>query len=835
MAETHEWMFYEVTWRQWAQRGAYPVPWWCQQYFRAWSDDYDSGLFPSKEAAFASNADYRYWHMIGVKDHHQESLIGQAGEVEPVYDNYAVGFSLFDPANRGLHLPQFPRAGGNGRPLEQGFEGGRLPILRTIHRPPLPLEVTQEAHATTLGIRQRGLVLLRLWVRATAASPPIWLCLAVAPAGPTGFQRHDKAGRYTSDKRIGLMTYDPARRLVEINGKWGPIFAAAPSQMGLYGNEGRSYDPDHYLDHSPYRDLAQTGALNGRQVATDHVAGLCTGMFAWQVPALAAGGFFGIDIYLPVDDYRGDDIDDFHAADPNALAANNRAYWTAKLDGAGAQPSFPAQVGHLGDLFRLCRADLLILSDQGQIHPGPTIYDSFWVRDSSVEGIACALAGDTELPRVQFGTHYPTVFHRQHQHWGPVDLHGFFGGEHEKNDHEWDSNGQALWAIGRLDRILGAGAGFGLGLYWPYVLEGARWLRDNRSPYGLLHSGWSAEHIGDKHQPHYWDDLWGLAGLWEAARLATRIDAHETQELWDAYDSLRRATSDSIRWVLSEQRRRGHWETFIPTGPGDVGRLDSTMIGALAYFHPCRLYMGAKLGEDIDHAFRMTLETIWGHFMDGGFRHDSAWHSYGPYLGLQLAHAFLLIGDVERMDRLLAWSVGNAGYARIARNSGHPGDFWDVALGAWNEQHCYPIAKDFGEIPRRWWYMGDIPHGWASAELILLLRDILFFEAGEDSGSPHIYLAPGVMPHWLADGDSIGVAAAPTALGGSFGYRLTLDASAREVRIMISQTPAANTWYIYPCRFGQPVQATGNAGAVQIVGRDVHLPAGTTSATIGFG
>ena len=31
--------------------------------------------------------------------------------------------------------------------------------------------------------------------------------------------------------------------------------------------------------------------------------------------------------------------------------------------------------------------------------------------------------------------------------------HGFFGGEHERNDREWDANGQALWAFGRFDRI----------------------------------------------------------------------------------------------------------------------------------------------------------------------------------------------------------------------------------------------------------------------------------------------------------------------------------------------------------------------------------------------
>lgn len=241
-----------------------------------------------------------------------------------------------------------------------------------------------------------------------------------------------------------------------------------------------------------------------------------------------------------------------------------------------------------------------------------------------MEGVACAAVGDTGLALTQFGDHYPSIFNLGFDRIGPVSEHGFFGAEHEKNDREWDSNGQALWAFGRLDRVLGPGAAFGQRMYAPYVIEGARWIRDNRSPYGLLHSGWSAEHIGDKDKPHYWDDLWGLAGLYEAARLAERLQAPEIAELWQAFDDLKRATADSIRWVLGEQRARGAWETFVPTGPADVGRLDSTIVGALCYFHPCRLYMNRKLGGDIDQAFRMTLETIWSHFIDGGFRHDAA-------------------------------------------------------------------------------------------------------------------------------------------------------------------------------------------------------------------
>lgn len=154
-----------------------------------------------------------------------------------------------------------------------------------------------------------------------------------------------------------------------------------------------------------------------------------------------------------------------------------------------------------------------------------------------------------------------------------------------------------------------------------------------------------------------------------------------------------------------------------------------------------------------------------------------------------------------------------------------------MALGAWNEQHCYPIAKDFREIPDRWWYMGDIPHGWACAELVLLIRDILFFEVGED-GDRCIFLAPGVMPHWLANGGSVGVAEAPTLFGGLFGYRLDHDPVQKRVVFSISQTPPGLPRYIYPCRFGRVTSATSDAGGVTVREHDVHLPAGTTTATI---
>ena len=47
-----------------------------------------------------------------------------------------------------------------------------------------------------------------------------------------------------------------------------------------------------------------------------------------------------------------------------------------------------------------------------------------------------------------------------------------------------------------------------------------------------------------------------------------------------------------------------HVGNLHPTGPADVERLDSTIVGAFAYFYRCRLYMGSKLGEEVDWAAR---------------------------------------------------------------------------------------------------------------------------------------------------------------------------------------------------------------------------------------
>ena len=158
-------------------------------------------------------------------------------------------------------------------------------------------------------------------------------------------------------------------------------------------------------------------------------------------------------------------------------------------------------------------------------------------------------------------------------------------------------------------------------------------------------------------------------------------------------------------------------------------------------------------------------------------------------------------------------------------------DAWQVVLGAWNEQHCYPIANDFRERPFSSWYMGDIPHGWACAEFMLLVRDMLFFEADEDQDR-HIYLAPGILPRWVKDGEGVRISNAPTVFGRSFGFQLTLDETSKRIQIEITEG-VDGVRMVYPCRFGtRVVSAIGDGQPLPIVGNTVHLPAGTVHVTV---
>ena len=222
MSEPSEQMLYEVLWRCEGEGKPFPFPWWAQQYFRHWLEA-PAGNYAGydKYSGFVQNVLYRYWNLVGVKDHHQECLVGQAGEVMPVVDPYTFVFFLFDPANRQLHFPQTLEASSVASPLEQSLDQGYLPVVQTDYRSPGGIEIHQKVLATTVGVRQRGLGLVRFKVQSSGPNPADgWLCLTVLPFGPNGLQ---------SRRLITNLQYLPTEQRVKVGTFWGPAFDQAPA------------------------------------------------------------------------------------------------------------------------------------------------------------------------------------------------------------------------------------------------------------------------------------------------------------------------------------------------------------------------------------------------------------------------------------------------------------------------------------------------------------------------------------------------------------------------------------------------------------------------------
>jgi hypothetical protein len=107
-----------------------------------------------------------------------------------------------------------------------------------------------------------------------------------------------------------------------------------------------------------------------------------------------------------------------------------------------------------------------------------------------------------------------------------------------------------------------------------------------------------------------------------------------------------------------------------------------------------------------------------------------------PYYASFAAHVWLYAG---RSDKAIDYLYAFANHAAATR--------------VWREEQAFTG-------PGREHDLGDMPHNWASAEFIRLVRDLLVFEVRDG-----VELLPGLPPEWIADGSRTHVDATPTAFG----------------------------------------------------------------------
>jgi hypothetical protein len=401
--------------------------------------------------------------------------------------------------------------------------------------------------------------------------------------------------------------------------------------------------------------------------------------------------------------------------------------------------TFDVSDTRFNDAFRASQVYLLLNRRGALPRSGPLAHDAFWVRDAAyigqaMERVGYAVENQATLEalastQVDDGS-FPAI----------TDASG------ARPVQEWDAEGEAIQALVAHYR-------FGRDLAWltrvyPPIARAARFqdalrgrtLNEDPETRALLPANASAEDLGPAAWHHYWDDLWAVAGYREAA-----FAAREVGESTDAADFLARADdlqATLLHSIALVQARTG--KLFIPNGPEDV--LSSAMArGTTPAVWPVRSLHGLDSLALLQLSFRGYYQTFMAP-QGGGYIHYAG--TLWPYGGLGIAHATLRLGLLDETWQVLDWTINHPTL---------PGTY------AWGEA----VSPQNGGLE-----LGDMPHSWAAAELISLLRDVI---VSEQDGV--LLVNPGSPASWLEAGKHIQLRDAPTEYG-PVSVSLVRDAAA---------------------------------------------------------
>jgi len=230
----------------------------------------------------------------------------------------------------------------------------------------------------------------------------------------------------------------------------------------------------------------------------------------------------------------------------------------------------------------------------------------------------------------------------------------------------------------------------------------------------------------------YWDDLFGLKGLKDAAYAARVLgDAVAADSLDVILGDFRGDVYGSMLRSMTE-----HEIDYIP-GCAELGDFDatSTSIGLL----PC-----GERDQMPQPALARTFDRFYEWFVDRK-RDAIKWDIYTPY-EFRNAGAYVFLGQPERAHELLRW------YLAHRRPS------------AWNQWAEVVVREE-----RRPWFIGDMPHTWVGSDFINAVRSMIVYERDEDSS---LVLGAGLTEEWLREG--VQVDDLPTHYG-VVGYSMRQD------------------------------------------------------------
>lgn len=290
------------------------------------------------------------------------------------------------------------------------------------------------------------------------------------------------------------------------------------------------------------------------------------------------------------------------------------------------------------------------------------------------------------------------------------------------------------------------------------MIEEAASLPGNHPCHGLLPESFGDGGIGGK-RPEYTTTLWVLAGLKQTTEAARKLGNEDAATFDQMYQSLlknfrahaerhRVLTPDGIRH-LPMAMQTGQHNFGLTHVQGNGAQRPWSLIGpGVATWALCQaIYPGEvlapedslvqdllALSDSLDNEEGLPRETGW-----------LPWRAVWSYHASFAAHVALY---ADRTDKAVEYLYAMANHASPTR--------------VWREEQSlksHPQAR----------YIGDMPHNWASAEFVRLVRNLLVFEMGDE-----LHLLKGMPSAWMQPSNPVIVESTPTRFG-RVSLRLDVD------------------------------------------------------------
>lgn len=694
-----------------------------------------------------------YWTIVGVPHGGRAALLSEDGAMEPgpgafsiepfVIEDGAVlswadgehHHSLLDDY---LPLPQVRRT----------HEGFSLDI--TAHRPPVSAErqggtdgnardvVTKYRVANTGQTRRR--LTLALAIRPMQVNPPTQTLNLVGGAS-----------------RITKIDWDGTA--FHVNGDWSVYPDRQPDQVTLaeFEQAGFPHDQD---------GVART---NSQPIAAP--GGFGSGTMYFHID-LKPGEVHQATVVTVLNDDAGrtPDLDGKTIAAAETAAADEWREILNRVEISGPPESLPAL-----HALKTAFAHMMITREGPALRPGPRSYARSWIRDGAMMSESFLRLGHNE-PAVDFAGWFAPYQFSSGKVPCCVDKRG------ADPVVENDSHGELIFLIADIYRYTGDRA-FAEAM-WTYADKAAAAINelrlserternsqgDRKAFYGLLPPSISHEGYSDTPAYSFWDNFWGLKGLYDAAFLADDLgDTERAAELNAQADEFSGDIGASVRLLGQE----------IGHVPGAADRQDFDPTSTTIALSPTGA--ATALPRELLMA---TFEKAWSEFVARRDGHK-AWEVYTPYEFRQVS-ALVRLGKLERAHALL--------------------DFYmqDRRPTAWNQW-----SEVISRLKREPHFIGDLPHTWVGSDFIRAVLD-LFVYADRETGA--LVIGAGLPHSWL-QGEGIKVQGLKTVYG-EVSY--TARDVGGQVRLDLEGSTMPPGGYVLPARLKDGIRVTFNGDPVGV-------------------